>query len=221
MRSLSVVIILAALIIGGAIVLSNDKGKSSTNSAGAAQGGASLGQEEDQSLVIGNKPHYYGDAKSAVTIAVFTDFQCPYCRLAAPELKKIVDNNPGKVKLVFRHFPIPNHQYAEKAGEAAEAAAAQGGDKKFWELHDKMFANQSKLSIDDLEKYAGEINLDVDKFASDLGSDKYKEIVQNGFKDGDKLNVQGTPTIYINNRLANFQSYDDIAKIVNDEIAKR
>ena len=219
MRSLSVVIILAALIIGGAVVLSNNKGGSATPSASATQNGASLGQTEDKALVVGTEPHFYGEAKAPVTVSVFSDFQCPYCRLVAPTLKSCVDDNPGKVKLVFRHFPIPNHQFAQKAGEAAEAAAAQGGDKKFWELHDKMFANQSKLAVDDLKKYAGEIGLDVDKFADDLNSDKYKEIVQNGFKDGDKLNVQGTPTIYIDNRLANFQSYDDITKLVNDEIA--
>jgi len=219
MRSLSVVIILAALIIGGAMVLSNDKEKNSTGSASATQDGASLGQAEEQSLVVGANPHYYGDAKAPVTIAVFSDFQCPYCRLAAPELKSIVDKNPGKVNLVFRHYPIPNHQYAQKAGEAAEAAAAQGGDKKFWEMHDKMFDNQTKLTTDDLKKYAGEVGLDVDKFTSDLDSSKYKETVQNGFKDGDKLGIQGTPTIYIDNRLVNFRSYDDIAKLVNDEIA--
>jgi len=201
------------------MVLSNDKEKSSTGSASATQNGASLGQVEEESLVVGAKPHYYGNASAPVTVSVFSDFQCPYCRLMAPTLKSIVDDNPGKVKLIFRHFPIPNHQFAQKAGEAAEAAAAQGGDKKFWELHDKMFANQSKLTIDNLMKYAGEIGLDVDKFANDLNTDKYKDVVQNGFKDGDKLNVQGTPTIYIDNRLANFQSYDDITKLVNDEIA--
>lgn len=224
MKSFSVVIILAALIIGGAVVMSNNKDSATgTDTSGGTTSSdtASLGKLEEEKLVVGTDNHIYGDNNAPVTLAVFSDFECPYCGIAAPKLKGIIDANQGKARLIFRQFPLPSHPDAQKAAEAAEAAASMGGNDKFWALHDKMFSNQGKLRVDDLIKYAGEIGLDESQFKSDLNAGKYADTVKDSFKEGEKLNVQGTPTIYLNNRLVVFRDYDDIAELVAKEIAKQ
>jgi protein-disulfide isomerase len=102
-----------------------------------------------------------GPANAKVNIVIFSDFQCPFCSRVVPTIQKIEKEYSNNVRLFFRHNPLPMHPDAPLAAEAAVAAEAQG---KFWEMHDKLFANQQALKRPDLEKYAGEIGLDVGKF---------------------------------------------------------
>jgi protein-disulfide isomerase len=216
MKSFGTVIIIAALIIGGAIILS--KNQDTTSSQNGPTGNAAetnAAPPADKLLVRGDERHVYGDPKAPVSLTVFSDFQCPYCGKAAPTFKDIVDKNQGKVKLVFRQFPLPGHQYAQKAAEAAEAAGAQNKDK-FWEMHDKMFANQTALTENDLIKYAGEIKLDVDKFTNALKSGQYASIVKGDLADAQKLDLPGTPSVYINDQLAD----NDIEALVKKAISQ-
>ncbi len=108
-----------------------------------------------------------GPADAKVTIVEFSDFQCPFCSRVVPTIEKILKDYPKQVRLFFRHNPLPFHQNAPLAAEAAVAAEAQG---KFWEMHDKMFANQQALDRAGLEKDAQEIGLDMTKFKAALDS---------------------------------------------------
>ena len=119
---------------------------------------AALAEGTSNNISITDSPSKGLDS-ATVVIVEFSDFQCPYCGSAATGavaqiMKDYVDT--GKVKLVFKNFPLSFHQYAEKAAEAAECARDQG---KFWEMHDKLFSNQNALTVNDLKGYAGELGL--------------------------------------------------------------
>ncbi|OGY21199.1 MAG: hypothetical protein A2126_02575 [Candidatus Woykebacteria bacterium GWB1_45_5] len=165
---------------------------------------------KDDSHVLGVK-----DAK--VTIVEFSDFQCPACQAAHPIVKKVITEYGDRILFVYRHFPIiSSHKYALKAAEAAEAAGEQG---KFWQYFELVFSSGGKLTIDDLKKYAKELNLDMNKFESDLNSDKYKNKVMADLADGEKLGVDSTPTFFINGKkYVGVQSYDQFKNIIESEL---
>ena len=108
-----------------------------------------------------------GPASAKVTVVAFSDFQCPFCSRAVPVLKQIEDEYKGKVKIAFKQLPLPFHDKAHLAAEAALAANEQG---KFWQMHDKLFANQQALDRPSLEKYAEELGLNMAKFKAALDS---------------------------------------------------
>ena len=138
-----------------------------------------------------------GAADAKVKVAVFSDFQCPYCSRVVEPLHEVEKAYGGRVALVFKHFPLPFHENAMLAAEAADAAGAQG---KFWEMHDKMFANQKKLSRADLEGYASDIGLDVAKFKADLDSHRFQQSIKDTLAEGQGIGVRGTPSVYVNGR---------------------
>ena len=138
-----------------------------------------------------------GTADAPVKIAVFSDFQCPYCSRVGPPLEEVKKHYGDKVAVVFKHFPLSFHQNAMPAAEAAEAAGEQG---KFWEMHDKLFANQKALSRDDLEKYAAELGLDMAKFKASLDSHRNQQKIKDSLAEGQTVGVRGTPSLYINGR---------------------
>ena len=165
-----------------------------------------------------------GDPNAPITIIEFSDYQCPYCgrfwSQTLPQLKEqYIDT--GKAKLVYRDFPLVSiHQYAEKAAEAAEAARELGGDEAYFEMHDKIFANQNALTISDLKQYARQIGLDGNQFDSLLDSGKYADEVQEDFEDGAKAGVQGTPTFFINGQmLVGAQPFSAFQQVIEQEIA--
>ncbi len=141
----------------------------------------------------------YGNANAPVTVVVFADFQCPHCKLEAPELRKSVQQFRGQAKLVFKHFPLSGlHDRAEPAARATEAAHRQG---KFWEMHDLVFDHQSQLEDADLERYAGQIQgLDVAKWKTDFASPDVKLAVEKDRAAGDLLQISGTPAVYVDGR---------------------
>ena len=136
-----------------------------------------------------------GPAGAKVTVVEFSDFQCPYCSKALPMLKAAMDKYPNQAKLYYKHYPLSFHQYAQKAAEAAECAKDQG---KFWEMHDAMFADQSKLAVADLKATAATLGLDATKFNTCLDSGTKASAVSKDAQDGSQLGVSGTPTFYIN-----------------------
>ncbi len=136
-----------------------------------------------------------GPAKAPVTIVEFSDYQCPYCGRAEATVLEVLKKYGDKVRLVYRDYPLAMHQNANVAAQASECAKEQG---KFWEMHDAMFANQSKLTQPDLLETAGSLKMDKDKFKACLDGGKYKDEVQKDFDDGQKYGVTGTPTFFIN-----------------------
>jgi protein-disulfide isomerase len=160
-----------------------------------------------------------GSPSAPVTLVEFSDFQCPFCQRVAPTLKQVKDKYGDQVRVVWKDFPLTQiHPQAFKAGEAAHCAADQG---KFWEYHDRLFANQQALQPTDLKKYAADMGLDAAAFTTCLDSSKYGERVRDGVAEGSRLGVNSTPTIYINGRvLSGAQPYEVIASVIDEELAK-
>ncbi len=158
-----------------------------------------------------------GSKDAPVMIVHFSDYQCPFCSRVVPTLDKIRKDYGDKVAVVYRDFPLSFHQYAEKASEAADCAGKQG---KFWEYHDKNFANQGQLSVPDLKKRAEEMGLDMAKFNQCLDSGETKPEIDRDMKDGAAYGVQGTPATFVNGRfLSGAQPYENFKKVIDDELS--
>ncbi len=157
---------------------------------------------------------FRGPADAKVTIVEFSDFQCPYCSAAAPAALKLVDQFSGRVKLVFKQFPLDMHKQAHLAAEASLAAHAQG---KFWPLHDKMFANFRQLSRDNILKWAGESGLDVQRFTAELDSGKYRAAVDREIQQGTEAGVNGTPTFFVDGKRYN-GPIENIGPVIEAEL---
>lgn len=138
--------------------------------------------------------HVYGRPDAPVTVLEFGDLECPYCRATAPVLRELVDTSDGRVRLVWRHFPLFEvHPYALAAALAAEAAGAHG---KFWEMHDELLSHQDRLSDRDLRAAAQALGLDPDEVAGD-GAQGYAPGISDDYTAGIELGVRGTPTLFV------------------------
>jgi len=136
-----------------------------------------------------------GPKDALVTIVSFQDFQCPFCERGAATMKRVLEHYPKRVRLVFKHNPLGFHNRALPAALAAEAARAQG---RFWELHDKLFANRTALERSDLTRYATEVGLNVGQFEADLDTAAYKPQIEADQALAAKLGARGTPTFFVN-----------------------
>ncbi|MDO8593071.1 MAG: thioredoxin domain-containing protein [bacterium] len=144
--------------------------------------------------------HVLGDLKAPVQMIVFSDFECPFCAQFADTMKKVEENFKDKVAIAFRHYPLPSHPLALPAAVASECAAEQG---KFWEMHDKLFADNSagKMSVEQFKKDAADLSLDAVKFNQCLDSNKYLDKVNQEKAEGNQAGVTGTPTSFINGNI--------------------
>jgi len=160
-----------------------------------------------------------GPESAPVTIVEFSDFQCPFCSRAKGTVDEVVKQYGDKVRLVFRHFPLSFHADAPKA---AEAAACADDQKKFWEYHDKLFANQGALKVDDLKKHAAELGLDTARFNECLDSGKKAELVKKDTAAGEKVGVSGTPAFFINGVvLSGAVPAEEFKSIIDAELSKK
>lgn len=184
------VVLLSGAGCGGTIYDGMNNG---STSGGQVNGGTT--SQIDENELIGEDPHYRGPQEAKVTIVELADFECPACASTAPNIKKMLEKYPNDVRLVYRHFPLSYHKNAKMAAYAFEAAAHQG---KTWEMYDLLFENSSKLSDNIYEEFAKRLNLDLEKFKADMQSDEIKKIVDNDYNYGIKINLQGTPTFFIN-----------------------
>jgi protein-disulfide isomerase len=160
-----------------------------------------------------------GPAAAAVTIVEFSDFQCPFCQQVAPTLKRVRETYGDQVRIVWKDFPLTQiHPQAFKAGEAAHCAAEQD---KFWEYHDRLFANQQALQPGDLKTYAADLGLDTAAFNECVDGSRYGNRVSEGVAQGSRLGVNSTPTVYINGRiLAGAHPYETFAAIIDEELIR-
>ncbi len=161
---------------------------------------------------------YAGAVDAQVVVVEFADFQCPFCFQAFPVVSEIKSHYGDRIKFIYRDFPISDvHPDAEPAAEAGECAHEQG---KFWEMHDKLFINQSDLSTTALKRYAMEIGLNQNRFDRCLDSNSYAAEIQEDFNDGLLSGVDGTPTFFINGR--EFQGtvvFQDFERIIDGLLA--
>ncbi len=157
-----------------------------------------------------------GPATAPITIVEFSDYECPYCVRAEPTVKDLIAAYPGKIRLVYRDYPLPMHSKAPKAAEAAHCAADQG---KYWEMHDKLFAASGKLDVADLKAAARDVGIDGGKFDQCLESGEKAKVVEMHRKAGDDAGVSGTPAFFINGRpLAGAQPLEAFRAVVDQEL---
>jgi protein-disulfide isomerase len=159
-----------------------------------------------------------GPENAAITLVEFSDFQCPYCYLAVAKLNALMNAYPGKMKLIFKEFPLETHSQADFAAQAAIAAHQQG---KFWPMHDALFAHHNELSRPTIVALARDAGLDIKRFEADVNSEATKKTVARDRQDGDKAGVEGTPSVFINGRKYNGSlDLPAIRKIIDEELKK-
>ena len=169
-----------------------------------------------QSFVRSDDP-VRGDQRASLMIMEFGDFECPYCVQLYPYLLRLLDEYQGQVKLVWKDFISPIHMEGKRAAVAARCAAEQG---RFWEFHDYIFTNQSKLGGDFYHLAAQELDLDMEKFNDCMNQPvKMVELIGQGLVDGQRLGVDGTPYLFIGNqKVGQLISYEEFKSIVDNEL---
>jgi len=144
------------------------------------------------------RDHVRGPDAAPVTLVEYGDYECPYCGRAEIVIRELLDSFGGDLRYVWRHLPLNDvHPHAQIAAEAAEAAGSQG---RFWEMHDRLLANQDKLSPTDLANHAGELGLDVERFWHELRHRQHAPRVDRDVESADASGVGGTPTFFVNGR---------------------
>ncbi len=199
--------LLAALLIGGGIFGMIKLASRQPQDTGPAITVDSISAED---RVKGNR-----DAK--VILIEYSDFQCPACAFYYPLLKKFTEEFGNKLAIVYRHFPLPNHQNAKPAAYAAEAAGQQG---KFLEMHDLIFDNQKdwkdKRNPEEVFiSYAQTLNLNIEQFKTDFDSKEIRKKVENAYQNGVRFGLNSTPTFFLNGKkIANPRNYEEFRTII-------
>jgi len=160
---------------------------------------------------------FKGPANAPVTIAVFDDYQWPYCARLEPFFQQVLGKYPDKVKLVVKNFPLPSHKFAYKAATAALAANAQG---KFWEFHSQLFKNYNAINDAKIQEIAKELGLNMEKFNKDMQSPAIKGLIERDLDNGRQAGVRGTPTIFINGKTLRNRSQPGIYQVIEAELKK-
>jgi protein-disulfide isomerase len=156
-----------------------------------------------------------GPESAPVTIVEFADFECPFCQRLAPDLDDLCEKRQATVRFVYKFMPLAMHPHSEIAARAAIAAQTQG---RFWPMHHALFANGSHLEVTDIEGYAKELGLDLDRFRADMKSPATTARLDGDRKLADDLGVKGTPTLFINGREYDVKS--DLRDWVDGEIVQ-
>ncbi|NJL20031.1 MAG: thioredoxin domain-containing protein [Leptolyngbyaceae cyanobacterium SM1_3_5] len=146
-------------------------------------------------LPVSLQDHIQGAEAASVTLVEYGDYQCPHCAEAHAMIREIQRQLGNSLRYVFRHFPWPDHPQSQQAAEAAEAAGAQG---KFWAMHDRLFAAQDALDDGSLVEYAVELNLNVDRFLSEVTGDVHVPRILEDINSGTASGVCSTPALFVN-----------------------
>jgi protein-disulfide isomerase len=152
-----------------------------------------------------------------IELVEFSDFQCPFCQRVQPVLREVLAKFDGKVKHVWKDYPLPVHQFAATAAAAARCAQEQG---QFWEYHDLLFANQQALTSEDLKEHASTLRLDPRAFKTCLETGKYRHQISAALKTASEYVVPATPTVFINGRMVmGVAPVELYTRIINEELA--
>lgn len=161
---------------------------------------------------------FLGAANAPVTLVEFSDFLCPHCARVKPLTERLLLDNPGKLKVVFKNFVLPVNQVSKPAALAALAAQNQG---KFWEMHDRIFAAQQELNPETIRRIAKEIGLDMNRFDRDLNSRELAARLETDIADGRQAGVRGTPALFINGIPVTQRSREGIQQMIDDAIKRQ
>ena len=189
---------------------------------GATVGGGGSGDPgalaaDAAALPVGDS-YVKGKNDALVTIIEFSDFECPFCSRVNPTLKQVQDKYGDDVRIVFKHTPLPFHKAAPLASEYALAAGEQG---KFWEMHDKIFANQKALQESNLKAYAAELGLDQAKIDAYVKSGKGKKVIADDMALASKVGARGTPNFFVNGeQLTGAQPFPSFEKVIDEQLAR-
>jgi len=157
-----------------------------------------------------------GPKSAPVTITMFSDFQCPFCGQAQPVVEQVLAAYPNDVNFVMKQFPLRQiHPNADAAARAAIAASRQG---KFWEMHDELYKNQRNLAPETINGIAEKIGLDMKKFAADQTSDDVKRQVDDELALGQKSDVRGTPSFFVNGKIAQSRTLEGLKTQIDSEL---
>jgi len=166
---------------------------------------------------------YLGPKNAKVTLVEYSDFECPACKIYAPIITQLNKDFPNDLKIVYRHFPLPQHKNARVSAQAAEAAGKQG---KFWEMEELIFEKQSEWassnnSQENFISYAASLGLNIEKFKSDFNSDSVKVEIEKDFISGEESKITYTPTFFLNSkRINNPQGYEEFKSLIEARIGK-
>jgi protein-disulfide isomerase len=160
-----------------------------------------------------------GPASAPIEIIEFSDFQCPFCLSAFPTVNKVLQTYGDKVRFTYRHYPLPNHPNARPAAEASACAAEQ---QKFWEYHDRLFQNPTKLAPEELKQHAADLGLNTAAFTACVDGRTFQKDVDTDVAAGNAVGVNGTPAFFINGRpLSGAQPFDVFKRVIDEELARR
>ena len=159
-----------------------------------------------------------GPADAPVMMVEFSDFQCPFCSRAVPLIDQVMQAYPKELKFVYKEFPLPMHPNAMPASKAAVAAQRQG---KYWEMHDKLFANQQALQPDNFKQYAQELGLDVAKFEQDMNSPEVQAQIAEDMALARQVGVSGTPTLFVAGKRVQNRSVEGIKQMVDEALQQQ
>lgn len=197
-----------------------EKGQEKLQGAARAPTPAARAQEDFDrvySIDVANAP-VRGKNDARVTIVEYSDFQCPFCARAQPMIEALLDKYPDDVRLVYKHFPLSFHKAAKPTAIASVAAHEQG---KFWELHDVLFESSASLDPSKIEQYAQQAGLDMERFRRDLAERRsdYEKLVNADYAAGTRIDVRGTPTLYINGKKVRNRTVEGMSAMVEAALA--
>ncbi len=150
-----------------------------------------------QAEIGDNSPPFKGWENAPVIIVNYTDFQCPYCAKLGSIFEKLLELYPGKIKIIFKNYPLRNHKYARKAASLAMAAHQKG---KFWEVHDRIFENHDQINDVKLMEIRREFGFDTPEFRTLMYSPKIQKIISSDIAEAKVMGVKSTPSVFVNGK---------------------
>jgi protein-disulfide isomerase len=209
-KTLIVALIIASFFLGS---LTNKVATLEKNTAPAA---GDVKQNQPVPTVVSKKPkavanadHIRGNKNAKITLIEYSDFECPFCKNFAPTLKELLSTYGDKIRIVYRHYPLPFHTNAQKEAEASECVANIGGNDAFWKyldiIYERTTANGTGFALSALGPAAAEVGVDQQQFQSCLDSGKYEKLVKDAVTEGSGAGVQGTPSTFIIDSKGNSQ----------------
>ena len=177
--------------------------------------GSSASGKPADPVVINRGINVRGPESAPVTLVEFSDFQCPACKSFEPVVEEVINKYSDRLRFIYRHYPLPQHDLAFKAAQASQAADLQG---KFWEYKKEVFAIQENLKEGSFEEIAQKLGLDLEKFRNDLNDEKTAKKVQQDLSDAKALNLNGTPSFFVNGEKIELDSYQDLLTAVEAKL---
>ncbi|MGB9608872.1 MAG: DsbA family protein [Minisyncoccia bacterium] len=221
---LAISILIAAILISGSIFYTkgNNNKAQEVKPQNQEKQLAQVGQLDlAEVLKINSNDVILGDPKAPITLIEYSDYQCPFCEKFFNESEMLLRKEfieTGKVKMIYRDFPLPGHPYAQPAALAANCAKDQG---KFWTYHDVIFQKQNELANLDYVKIAEDLKMNTKDFKQCLDSKKYQDKIKKDYENGVKIGVNGTPTFFLNGKqIVGAQPYEVFKSAIESELNK-